>query len=121
MLYDFADDLKPALFAALDVFAYPSRYESFGIAFLEAWAAGKPVIGCRAGAVQDVVTQGEDGLLIAPGDVIELAEVITSLIKDPGRAKVMGARGHKKVMAKYTWPQIARQFRSVYQQAVEKV
>lgn len=121
VIYDFADNLKPTLFTALDVFAYPSRYESFGIAFLEAWAARKPVIGCRAGAVQDVVSHGEDGLLITPGDVTELAGVITALIKDPARAKAMGAGGYKKMMAKYTWPQIARQFRSVYQQAVEKV
>jgi glycosyltransferase involved in cell wall biosynthesis len=121
VLYDFAEDIKPGLFTALDIFAYPSRYESFGIAFLEAWAAHKPVIGCRAGAVQDVVAHGEDGLLITPGDVTELAALITALIQDPARAKAMGTSGYQKMMAKYTWPQIAGQFRTVYQQAVEKV
>ena len=47
---------RPMIYRAIcDVFAYPSRYESFGIAFAEAWAAGKPVVGCKAGAVSSVV------------------------------------------------------------------
>ena len=120
-LYDFPDELKPDLFAALDIFAYPSRYESFGIAFLEAWAAGKPVIGCDAGAIPDVISDAMDGLLVKPGDVNELAEAITSLLIDPTKAQTMGARGRKKTLDRYNWPDIARRFRSVYQQAIEKV
>jgi glycosyltransferase involved in cell wall biosynthesis len=120
-LYDFPDELKPDLFAALDVFAYPSRYESFGIAFLEAWAAGKPVIGCRAGAIPDVISEGMDGLLVTPGDVNELAEAITNLLIDSTKAHIMGASGRTKTLDRYNWPGIARRFRSVYQQAIEKV
>ena len=52
--------------AALDVFAYPSGYESFGIAFVEAWAAGKPVVGCLRGAVPSLVSDGADA---TPGTV----------------------------------------------------
>jgi glycosyltransferase involved in cell wall biosynthesis len=120
-LYDFPEELKPDLFAALDVFAYPSRFESFGIAFLEAWAAGKPVIGCRAGAIPDVINSGTDGLLVAPGDANELAEAITLLLADPVKAHAMGASGRNKTLDRYNWPGIARRFRSVYQQAIEKV
>jgi glycosyltransferase involved in cell wall biosynthesis len=121
LLYDFPDELKPNLFAALDVFAYPSRFESFGIAFLEAWAAGKPVVGCRAGAIPDVINEGMDGLLVAPGDAQELAEAIATLLIDPAKAQALGASGRKKMLDRYTWPKIARHFRSVYQQAIEKV
>jgi glycosyltransferase involved in cell wall biosynthesis len=120
-LYDFPDELKPDLFTALDVFAYPSRFESFGIAFLEAWAAGKPVIGCRAGAVPDVISDGTDGLLVAPGNANELAEAITILLTDPAKAHRMGASGRTKTLDRYNWSGIARRFRSVYQQAIEKV
>ena len=49
--FNFQEKDKPWLFAAADVVTYPSGYESFGITFLEAWAAGKPVIGCRRGAI----------------------------------------------------------------------
>jgi glycosyltransferase involved in cell wall biosynthesis len=120
-VYDFPEDMKPELFAGLDIFTYPSRFESFGIAFLEAWAAGKPVIGCRAGAIPDVVEHGKDGLLVTPGDAGGLAEAIISLINDPAKAHAMGACGKKKMMERYTWPEIARRFRAVYKQAVEKV
>ncbi len=63
--FDFPEAEKPDLFASVDVFTYPSGYESFGIAFLEAWATRKPVIGCRRGAVPSVVSHGRDGLLVA--------------------------------------------------------
>ncbi len=62
--YNFANDEKPWLFAATDIFAYPSGFESFGIAFVEAWAVKKPVIGCRRGAVPWVVDAGRNGLLV---------------------------------------------------------
>jgi glycosyltransferase involved in cell wall biosynthesis len=65
--YDFPAEEKPWLFAATDVFAYPSGFESFGIAFLEAWAVKKPVVGCRRGAIPWVVSAGKDGLLVPEG------------------------------------------------------
>src|SRR5262249_33699930 len=50
-----------------DIFVAPSRYESFGLVFLEALMFGKPVIGCDAGGGPEVVTDGETGYLVAPG------------------------------------------------------
>ena len=63
-LLDFDQARKRDVLAALDVFASPSGYESFGLTFVEAWAAGLPVVGCRSGAIPTVVEHGSDGLLV---------------------------------------------------------
>jgi glycosyltransferase involved in cell wall biosynthesis len=118
--YNFSDDLKPALYAALDVFTYPSGFESFGIAFLEAWAAGKPVIGCRRGAIPWVVDADVDGLLVAWQNVEALAEATVTLLMNSPLAQEMGEKGKRKVNQKYTWPVVARRFREVYVQAAQQ-
>ena len=115
--YNFPEDEKPGLFSTLDVFAYPSGYESFGIAFLEAWAAGKPVIGCKRGAVPWVVQADADGLLVEWQNEGALAKAIITLLSDPNVAHGLGDTGRKKVLERYTWPVIARRFREVYANA----
>ena len=67
-LLDFDQRRKRDVLAALDVFASPSGYESFGLTFVEAWAAGLPVVGCRSGAIPTVVEHGRDGLLVGYRD-----------------------------------------------------
>ncbi len=96
-----------------DVVALPSRTESFGIVFLEAWARGKPVIGASAGAVPDVVEDGTDGLLVRFGDVPALAEALCHLLDNPQRAAVMGRRGREKVARLYTWERQVSRLRQV--------
>ena len=88
---------------ATDVMALPSRTDSFGIVYLEAWALGKPVIGARAGAVPDVIDDGEDGLLVPFGDVTELAEALRVLLDDADLRVKLGRRGQEKVTEKYQW------------------
>ena len=94
---------KWALLAAADVLALPSRTESFGIVFLEAWLCRKPVIGARAGAVPDVVQHSVDGLLVEFGDVVGLADALRVLLTDPARAVLLGEHGYQKVQQRYTW------------------
>jgi glycosyltransferase involved in cell wall biosynthesis len=112
--YDFEDAEKPDLFSAIDVFAYPSGFESFGIAFVEAWAAGKPVVGCRRGAIPSLVTDGVDGLLVTWQDPGSLAEGLVTLLNDPARARQMGTAGKAKAYERYTWRRIGERFRNVY-------
>ncbi len=115
---NFANDEKPCFFNAVDVFAYPSGFESFGIAFLEAWACRKPVIGCWRGAIPWVVTAGRDGLLVGFRDQQALAEAVILLLANPYWAQSMGEAGYLKVCERYNWPEIARRFRQVYQEAL---
>jgi glycosyltransferase involved in cell wall biosynthesis len=112
--YNFTEEEKPWLFAAVDIFAYPSGFESFGIAFLEAWAVKKPVIGCRRGAIPWVVDAGRDGLLVDFQDDRMLAEALLALLHNPGWSQALGEAGYEKVRREYTWPEVARRFREVY-------
>jgi glycosyltransferase involved in cell wall biosynthesis len=112
--YNFSEEDKPSLFSAIDIFVYPSGYESFGIAFLEAWSSKIPVIGCRRGAITSVIDAGQDGLLVEYQDEYLLAEGIKLLLRNPEWAKEMGRSGYEKVIHRFTWPEIARRYREVY-------
>jgi glycosyltransferase involved in cell wall biosynthesis len=118
LIQDFAEPQKPLLFAALDAFALPSAFESFGITYLEAWAAGKPVIGCRTGAVSCVIEHDRDGLLVPVRDPHGLAEGLLRLLESPALGRAMGAAGRRKVMRDHTWPAVAARFRSAYLRAI---
>jgi glycosyltransferase involved in cell wall biosynthesis len=120
LFVDFDEAQKPALFAAIDLLAYPSGFESFGIAFLEAWAAGKPVIGCRRGAQMSVIDEGKDGLLVHFDDPPMLALAIVYLLSNPALRTAFGEAGRRKVLDRFTWPHIARKFREVYQRAIDR-
>ncbi|WP_271586091.1 glycosyltransferase family 4 protein [Bradyrhizobium sp. CCBAU 53415] len=110
-LPDVTEAQKEALLASASVVLYPSRAESFGIVFLEAWSAGAPVIGCRIGAIRDVVEDGVTGLLISPGDAAELADCVLHLINNPGEASRMGAMGQRRVRDEHSWAAVARRAR----------
>jgi glycogen(starch) synthase len=111
--------LKQDMLAATDLFAMPSRIDSFGIVYLEAWAYGVPVIGCHAGGVPDVIDDGQNGVLVEHGDEAGLAMAIEGLLADPERRRVMGRQGRAKVEAHYTWDRIYRGLAEVYQELTE--
>lgn len=113
-----SDCLKQDILAATDVFAMPSRVDSFGIVYLEAWAYRVPVIGCHAGGVPDVIDDGRDGLLVPFGDAAALASAVESLLADPDRCRAMGQRGRAKVEAHYTWDRIYEGLRGIYEELV---
>jgi glycosyltransferase involved in cell wall biosynthesis len=113
----FTDDEKASLFAALDVFAMPSRAESFGIAYLEAWMCGKPVIAARQGATAFVIEDGVDGDLVAPGDTDALAFAVIGLLRDRERRHRLGSVGRAKTIARFTWERITDAVEGVYGRA----
>lgn len=94
---------RSLFYAAIDAFAMPSRTDSYGIVFLEAWANGLPVIGAAAGGVAEVIEDGRDGLLVPFGDLDRLRAALATLADDPDRARALGASGREKVSVGYTW------------------
>jgi glycosyltransferase involved in cell wall biosynthesis len=108
------DHVKRDALATAELFAMPSRTDSFGIAYLEAWCYGLPVVGARAGGVPDVIDDQRDGLLVRFGDVPALAQAIGSLLRDREHARRLGAAGREKVLRRLTWDRIYAQVRAVY-------
>lgn len=105
---------KRDLLAAATLLALPSRIDSFGAVYLEAWANGIPVIGARAGGVPAVIDDGKDGLLVRYGAVNELAAAISRLLGDADLCHSLGAAGRSKVDAQYTWDRIHSQLYALY-------
>jgi glycosyltransferase involved in cell wall biosynthesis len=105
---------KRDLLAAGQVFVMPSRSDTFGIVYLEAWAYGVPVIGAYAGGVPDVISHEEDGLLVPFGDVRGLAASISRLLGDAELRDRLGSRGKAKTLSRWTWDALFPEIRALY-------
>ncbi len=110
-----SDQDKRDLLAACDVFAMPSRTDSFGIVYLEAWLYEKPVIGADAGGVPEVIDADQNGFLVKFGDVETLAARILQLLDDPELARKFGENGRAKVLRELTWEIQHAKLRALYQ------
>ncbi|RJO72587.1 MAG: glycosyltransferase family 1 protein [Myxococcales bacterium] len=89
------------LIAASDLLVFPSTAPHFGRPVIEAGAMGKPVVGSRIGGVEELVEDGETGLLVQPGDAAALADALHRVLMDPNEAKRMGTCGHARAYRLY--------------------
>lgn len=109
----------PSYYAAADLFVMANRtlpsgdVEGFGMVFLEASAAGLPVIGGRSGGVVDAVRDGETGLLVDGDSIAEIAEAIARLADDPALRTRLGAQGRAWVRRRFAWEEAARRVRAI--------
>ena len=101
----------PALLARSHVLAVPSQYEGFGIVYLEAMAAGMPVIASAAGAAHEIVTPEQTGFLVAPGDASAIAAALTRLHEDRSLLARMGHAAQDHYAQHPTWAQSGARIR----------
>jgi glycosyltransferase involved in cell wall biosynthesis len=113
-----SDQVRRDALAAADLLVMPSRTDSFGIAYLEAWCNSVPVIGARAGGVPEVVLHGENGLLVEFGAVAELAAAIERLLSDRPLAERLGRAGRARVARELTWEAKYAQVRQLYERLI---
>jgi glycogen(starch) synthase len=104
-------------YEACDLFVAPSRYESFGLVFLEAMRAGRPVIGCEAGGMPEIIRAGQTGLLVPPGDAAALAAAIVELVNDPARRERLGQAGRTLFEEQFTAGRMAEASTAIYGRA----
>ena len=88
--------------AQCDIFVSPSRYESFGLVFLEAMMFAKPAVGCRVGGMQEVIVDGVTGLLAEPGDAPSLQAALDALLADREKREAFGRAGRQRYLDHYT-------------------
>ncbi|RIL06720.1 glycosyltransferase family 1 protein [bacterium] len=109
-----ADGDLPALYSGAAVFAFPSRYEGFGLPPLEAMACGAPVVAADASSLPEVV--GDAGRLVPPDDARAWARALAEVLGQPAVAAEMRARGLARA-ATFSWAATARQTLEVYRAA----
>ncbi|HOE27558.1 MAG TPA: glycosyltransferase family 4 protein [bacterium] len=112
-----SNEEKTNLLAACDILCMPSRCESFGIVYLEAWSFRKPVIAADTDASRCVVEDRRDGLLVAP-EPAGIAAAINTLLGDEALRHALGEHGHRKAATTYSWPVIASKVEQAYAQAL---
>ncbi len=108
------DPERAGLLAGAAVFAYPSRYEGFGLPPLEAMAAGVPVVATRAGALGEVL--GDAAWLVEVGDAEALAGALEGLLGDEGRRQDLVRRGRERAR-QFTWEASAAGLATLYHDA----
>jgi len=95
------------LYREATAYVMPSVFDPFPIVFFEAMAYRLPCIASTAGALPEIVADGENGFTVPPGDVERLADRMLRLADDPALAVRMGEAGHRRLRERFTWDAVA--------------
>jgi glycosyltransferase involved in cell wall biosynthesis len=114
------DQAKWDAIEAATVVCLPSGQESFGRAFLEAWAKGKPVIGGRIPSVSEIVIDGESGLLVEPGSAPDLARALERILTDGQLAVRLGEAGRRELDLRFSWKTVVGRVEAVYEEVLAR-
>lgn len=104
----------PAVLAEADIYVQPSFQEGLPNSVLEAMAMGLPIVATRVSGNEDVVVDGENGLLVPPGDPKSLAAAIQKLVDDPALATRMGRRSREIIESRFSLAAVMRQLCDAY-------
>ncbi|HTA12513.1 MAG TPA: glycosyltransferase [Solirubrobacteraceae bacterium] len=120
---EFHGQLEPAraieLARRCTLFVMPSTDEAFGVAYIEAMAAGVPAIGCRGEpGPEEIAAAGDGFVLVPPGDIERLSQRIDELLSDPHRLREAGQRARETVAANFTWERCGEQTLEAYRQVL---
>ena len=103
------DDVAP-LFAAADIMVCPSRIEPLGNVVLEGWAQSIPVVATRAAGPEQLIAQGETGMLSAVDDAPALASSIRQIVENPALAARIGEAGRAAYEAEFSRDSVVAQY-----------
>jgi glycosyltransferase involved in cell wall biosynthesis len=103
-----------------DLFVLPSLSEGFGIALVEAMAAGCPVVATAVGGIPEVVQTGRTGVLVPAGDSNALTDALADLLKDRSKARVLGREGQRWVVTKFAVSTMVHHHESLYERLLQE-
>jgi glycosyltransferase involved in cell wall biosynthesis len=109
---------KQAELARAAVFCLPSHAEGLPMAMLEAMAAGKPVVVTPVGGILDAVRDGDNGLLVAPGQVAPLAAALGRLLGDAALRRRLGGSARATIAARFDAAVVGRRISDIYRELI---
>jgi glycosyltransferase involved in cell wall biosynthesis len=95
----------------------PSYNENCPYAVLESMACGTPVVASNVGGIPEIITNGDDGLLVEPGNPDMLAKTIVRLLSDTSLKKILGQRAKSKIANKFSWQANISKYLKCYSEA----
>lgn len=113
------DDV-PALLAAADVFVMPSLWEGLPLALLEAMLAGSAVVASETSGIPEAIANGEDGLLVPPGDSAALAHALERLLRDGGLRARLAAHARERALREFTIGAMVDAYEALYAEAASR-
>ncbi len=106
----------PAVLGAADVVAVPSHREPFGLVVIEAMACGRPVVGTAAGAIPEILDDGQTGLLVEPEDPAALAGALARLRADPGLRARLSAGARATAVRRFSDERMVTELTALYEE-----
>ena len=111
----------PEVMSELDLLVLPSiGQEAFGRVIIEAGASGVPVVATRIGGAVDIIEDGKTGLLVKPGDIMEMVDSIIKLLKDRSLARDMADEARKRIEKEYSLARMTEDTAKLYEEAHSK-
>jgi glycosyltransferase involved in cell wall biosynthesis len=110
----------PSILSQTDLFVMPSFWEGLGLVFLEAMAFSLPIVAARVSAVPEIVSHGETGLLVPPGDPVVLKSALAELLDDPARAARLGRAGLERLETRFAVDEMVDETVRVYEECMER-
>jgi glycosyltransferase involved in cell wall biosynthesis len=95
--------------------AMPSKYESFGISYIEAWSQQRPVLAAPESAAASFVENGVTGFLVSPDDPDGMVKALKRAIEEPEEMRRMGMAGQRLVEEQFRWDIVGNLVRKEYE------
>ena len=109
------DEEMAPLYQQAELFVLPSLFEPFGMTVLEAMACGTAVVASKFGGIRNVVTTGENGVLIDPSNPEEFSQALVSILSDSKLAGRLADEGRNTIQRSYSWEAIADRHIAFYE------
>lgn len=114
------NDALPLYYNVANVSILPSLKEAISISALESMSCGTPVIASNVGGLAELVSHGENGLLVEPRDSEGIASAINRLKVSPGDVADMAINARETILSRYTWDAVARETIEVYESVINR-